>query len=129
MTAQGTNGSGHAGGVAPASGLGQLGAEAEHARTSYGEGALIMCDRLVRIYAAEGIEVQALQGLDLYPLRGVDAHQPVAHNQRALAVGGARVFRLGAQLAEPGRRGDASVGAAACFCRHFLSASLAGGRP
>ena len=28
-------------------------------------GALIMCDRLVRIYAAEGIEVQALQGLDL----------------------------------------------------------------
>jgi putative ABC transport system ATP-binding protein len=51
--------------VAPAAGLGQLGAEAEHARTSYGEDALIMCDRLVRIYAAEGIEVQALQGLDL----------------------------------------------------------------
>ncbi len=24
-----------------------------------------MCDRLVRIYAADGIEVQALQGLDL----------------------------------------------------------------
>src|ERR1700722_9337561 len=57
--------------VAPAAGLGQLGAEAEHARaaygasSSYGEGALIMCDRLVRIYAAEGIEVLALQGLDL----------------------------------------------------------------
>jgi ABC-type lipoprotein export system ATPase subunit len=51
--------------VAPAAGLSQLGAEAEHSRTSYGEGALIMCDRLVRIYAAEGIEVQALQGLDL----------------------------------------------------------------
>ena len=51
--------------VAAAAGLGQLGAEAERARTSYGEGALIMCDRLVRIYAAEGIEVQALQGLDL----------------------------------------------------------------
>jgi ABC-type lipoprotein export system ATPase subunit len=31
----------------------------------YGDGALILCDRLVRIYAAEGIEVQALQGLDL----------------------------------------------------------------
>jgi putative ABC transport system ATP-binding protein len=31
----------------------------------YGEGALIVCDRLVRIYLAEGIEVQALQGLDL----------------------------------------------------------------
>src|SRR5580693_2699417 len=51
--------------VAAAAGLGQLGAEAEQARTSYGDGALIMCDRLVRIYAAEGIEVQALQGLDL----------------------------------------------------------------
>src|ERR1700722_17980088 len=52
-------------GAAAAAGLGQLGAEAEQARTSYGDGALIMCDRLVRIYAAEGIEVQALQGLDL----------------------------------------------------------------
>ena len=31
----------------------------------FGTGALIMCDRLVRIYSAEGIEVQALQGLDL----------------------------------------------------------------
>ena len=51
--------------VAAAGGIGQLGAEAEHARTSYGDDALIMCDRLVRIYAAEGIEVQALQGLDL----------------------------------------------------------------
>src|SRR5215469_15292026 len=52
-------------GVAAAAGIGQLGAEAEHARTSYGENALVVCDRLVRIYAAEGIEVQALQGLDL----------------------------------------------------------------
>src|SRR5262249_40934612 len=45
--------------------LSELGVEAEHARSSYGEGALIMCDRLVRIFAADGIEVQALQGLDL----------------------------------------------------------------
>jgi ABC-type lipoprotein export system ATPase subunit len=35
------------------------------AHADYGAGALIVCDRLVRIYAAEGIEVQALQGLDL----------------------------------------------------------------
>jgi ABC-type lipoprotein export system ATPase subunit len=42
----------------------------EHARTAYGEGALIMCDRLVRIYAADGIEVQALQGLDLLVAEG-----------------------------------------------------------
>ena len=41
-----------AGGVSAAAGLGELGAEAERARASYGEGALIMCDRLVRIFAA-----------------------------------------------------------------------------
>jgi ABC-type lipoprotein export system ATPase subunit len=34
-------------------------------RTSYGEGALIVCDQVVRIYSGDGIEVQALQGLDL----------------------------------------------------------------
>jgi putative ABC transport system ATP-binding protein len=56
--------------VASAAGLGQLGAEAEDARSTYGEGALIMCDRLVRIYAADGIEVQALQGLDLLVAEG-----------------------------------------------------------
>jgi hypothetical protein len=39
--------------TAPSSGVG------------HGDGALIVCDRLVRIYSAEGIEVQALQGLDL----------------------------------------------------------------
>jgi putative ABC transport system ATP-binding protein len=50
----------------PASGgLSQLGAEAQRGSTSYGEGALVMCDRLVRIYATDGVEVQALQGLDL----------------------------------------------------------------
>jgi ABC-type lipoprotein export system ATPase subunit len=31
----------------------------------FGAGSLIVCDRLVRIYIATGIEVQALQGLDL----------------------------------------------------------------
>ena len=36
----------------------------------YGDGALIMCDRVVRIYSAEGIEVQALQGLDLMVAEG-----------------------------------------------------------
>jgi ABC-type lipoprotein export system ATPase subunit len=43
-------------------------ASAEHA--GYGDGALIACDRLVRIYLAEGIEVQALQGLDLVVAAG-----------------------------------------------------------
>ena len=59
------DGAGRPGGVSAAAGLSELGAEAERARTSYGEGAMIMCDRLVRIFAADGIEVQALQGLDL----------------------------------------------------------------
>jgi putative ABC transport system ATP-binding protein len=48
-----------------AGGISQLAAEAERARVSYGDGALVVCDRLVRIYAVEKIEVQALQGLDL----------------------------------------------------------------
>jgi len=39
-------------------------------RGEFGAGALIACDRLVRIYQAEGIEVQALQGLDLVVERG-----------------------------------------------------------
>jgi ABC-type lipoprotein export system ATPase subunit len=39
-------------------------------RGEFGAGALVACDRLVRIYQAEGIEVQALQGLDLVVERG-----------------------------------------------------------
>jgi ABC-type lipoprotein export system ATPase subunit len=46
-------------------GLAALGEEAARAHASYGDDALIVCDRLVRIFAAEKIEVQALQGLDL----------------------------------------------------------------
>ncbi len=42
-----------------------LTADAMRVHADYGAGALIVCDRLVRIYTAEGIEVQALQGLDL----------------------------------------------------------------
>src|SRR5262252_456394 len=55
--------------LAPAAGLSALEAELEPAR-AYGEGAIITCDRLVRIYTAEGIEVQALQGLDLLVAEG-----------------------------------------------------------
>lgn len=68
MTTSALNGTGPAGeatGVVAATGISELVAEADSARASYGEGALVVCDRLVRIYAAEGIEVQALQGLDL----------------------------------------------------------------
>lgn len=34
-------------------------------RPAYGHGALISCDRLVRVFTTDGVEVQALQGLDL----------------------------------------------------------------
>jgi ABC-type lipoprotein export system ATPase subunit len=51
--------------IAPGAGIEELGDEARRARASYGEGALIVCDRVVRIYSGDGIEVQALQGLDL----------------------------------------------------------------
>jgi ABC-type lipoprotein export system ATPase subunit len=56
--------------VTAATGIAELGAEAQRARTSYGEGALIVCDQVVRIYTGEGIEVQALQGLDLLIAQG-----------------------------------------------------------
>ncbi|MGW4029286.1 ABC transporter ATP-binding protein [Streptomyces sp. NPDC004838] len=36
----------------------------------YGADALITCDRLVRIFSADGVEVQALQGLDLLVREG-----------------------------------------------------------
>ena len=54
-----------AAGITAAASIVELGAEAAGKRGSYGEGALIVCDRVVRIYTGEGIEVQALQGLDL----------------------------------------------------------------
>jgi ABC-type lipoprotein export system ATPase subunit len=53
---------------APAADLASLEREARSeavAATRYGTEALILCDRLVRVYAVDGIEVQALQGLDL----------------------------------------------------------------
>ena len=56
--------------TAPAASIAELGAEFERSRASYGAGAMIACDRLVRIYAAEGVEVQALQGLDLLIAEG-----------------------------------------------------------
>ena len=57
-------------GTEPAAGLAQLGAEAAGPGAGYGADALIACDRLVRIFTAEGVEVQALQGLDLLVARG-----------------------------------------------------------
>jgi ABC-type lipoprotein export system ATPase subunit len=48
----------------------ELGMVSPRAHEDYGAGALIVCDRLVRIYTAEGIEVQALQGLDLVVASG-----------------------------------------------------------
>ncbi|QEU94316.1 ABC transporter ATP-binding protein [Streptomyces kanamyceticus] len=40
-------------------------ATARRDRPAYGHDALITCDRLVRVFATDGVEVQALQGLDL----------------------------------------------------------------
>ena len=50
--------------------LGALGAESARQHRDFGAGSLIVCDRLVRIYVAAGIEVQALQGLDLLVAEG-----------------------------------------------------------
>src|SRR5260370_27255680 len=53
-----------------ASSLADLGAESARRHRDFGAGSLIVCDRLVRIYIAAGIEVQALQGLDLLVAEG-----------------------------------------------------------
>jgi ABC-type lipoprotein export system ATPase subunit len=53
------------GAAADAATVSSLHSDFQRAQTDYGAGSLILCDRLVRIYTAEGIEVQALQGLDL----------------------------------------------------------------
>ncbi|MFD7443524.1 ABC transporter ATP-binding protein [Streptomyces sp. NPDC059909] len=45
-------------------------AAARRDRPAYGHDALIACDRLVRIFSADGVEVQALQGLDLLVQEG-----------------------------------------------------------
>ena len=54
----------------PRASLADLGAEAAGRHRDFGAGSLIVCDRLVRIYVAAGIEVQALQGLDLLVAEG-----------------------------------------------------------
>ena len=56
--------------VVPRASLADLGAEAAGRHRDFGAGSLIVCDRLVRIYVAAGIEVQALQGLDLLVAEG-----------------------------------------------------------
>ncbi|MEV0978193.1 ABC transporter ATP-binding protein [Streptomyces sp. NPDC049915] len=52
--------------------LADLATKAAAARDTpaYGHDALITCDRLVRIFTADGVEVQALQGLDLLVGKG-----------------------------------------------------------
>ncbi len=57
-------------GSTAAAGIAELGREAAAARVPHGTDAMIMCDRLVRIFATDGVEVQALQGLDLLVARG-----------------------------------------------------------
>lgn len=45
-------------------------ATAHRDRPTYGHDALITCDRLVRVFSTDGVEVQALQGLDLLVREG-----------------------------------------------------------
>ncbi|MEV0318931.1 ABC transporter ATP-binding protein [Streptomyces sp. NPDC050658] len=45
-------------------------AKAYRDRPAYGHDALITCDRLVRVFSTDGVEVQALQGLDLLVREG-----------------------------------------------------------
>jgi ABC-type lipoprotein export system ATPase subunit len=53
-----------------ATGIAELGREAVAASVPLDTDAMILCDRLVRIFVSDGIEVQALQGLDLLVAKG-----------------------------------------------------------
>ena len=53
-----------------AASLDEIRSELRAGREDYGGDALVVCDQLVRIYTADGVEVQALQGLDLLVKRG-----------------------------------------------------------
>jgi ABC-type lipoprotein export system ATPase subunit len=56
----------------PVSSLAELERQVAHQREqpAYGTDALISCDRVVRIFTTDGVEVQALQGLDLLVDKG-----------------------------------------------------------
>jgi ABC-type lipoprotein export system ATPase subunit len=55
---------------AAATGIAELGREAAAAGVPHDTDAMIVCDRVVRIFATDGVEVQALQGLDLLVAEG-----------------------------------------------------------
>src|SRR5712691_3428415 len=57
-------------GSSPRASIADLGAESARQHRDFGAGSLVVCDRLVRIYVAAGIEIQALQGLDLLVAEG-----------------------------------------------------------
>ena len=54
----------------PAGGLAELGRRAAPGLAEGDPSALVVCDQVVRIFATEGVEVQALQGLDLVLAEG-----------------------------------------------------------
>ncbi|MGH3124224.1 MAG: ABC transporter ATP-binding protein [Streptosporangiaceae bacterium] len=54
----------------PPTGSGGPAERIQHDQPPTGADAMIVCDRLVRIYSGDGIEVQALQGLDLLIAEG-----------------------------------------------------------
>nr|WP_246576485.1 ABC transporter ATP-binding protein [Actinospica durhamensis] len=57
-------------GTDAAASLDEIRSELRAGKEDYGADALVVCDQLVRIYTADGVEVQALQGLDLLVRRG-----------------------------------------------------------
>lgn len=63
-----TDAAGAAGAAVPS--LAELERRATRGGPAYGQDALIACDRLVRVFHADGVEVQALQGLDLLVQEG-----------------------------------------------------------
>jgi hypothetical protein len=63
---------------------------------------MIVCDRLVRIYSGDGIEVQALQGLDLQIVEGeLTVFTSAVSRQHAISAGVRSIIPFQTRRAPP----------------------------
>ena len=97
------------GGLGGSSPLGSIEDLVPARQRDFGAGSLIICDRLVRIYIAAGIEVQALQGLDLLVNAATSLSAPCRHHSLLI-----RNARANLQPRSPKLSASSKAGSNAC---------------